>query len=116
MHDITPTCPCQARQQSPSSSSTDSLAATTGKGAVPLPASPSLLAHEHDPRHPSEYTESMIRSSSLFERLVSGQECETGEAPPAYDFFDDGTSGRGRSSISVAVREVPVKMTRQISV
>jgi arrestin-related trafficking adapter 3/6 len=31
------------------------------------------------------YNEAIIRSSSLFERLMSGQESVSGEVPPAYD-------------------------------
>ena len=31
------------------------------------------------------YNEAIIGSSSLFERLVSGQESVSGEVPPAYD-------------------------------
>jgi len=33
------------------------------------------------------YNESMLQSNSLFERLISGQESASGEAPPAYDTF-----------------------------
>lgn len=53
----------------------------------------------------------------MFERLVSGQESETRETPPSYDFLNDGTSGHGQSSISVAVREVPLNVAprRQMS-
>ena len=29
--------------------------------------------------------DAMVRSSSLFERLMSGQESVSGEVPPAYD-------------------------------
>lgn len=31
------------------------------------------------------FNEAILRSSSLFERLVSGQESVSGEVPPAYD-------------------------------
>lgn len=55
----------------------------------------------------------MIRSSSLFERLVSGQESETGEAPPAYGYLNDGADGQGSSSVSVAIREVPLTLARR---
>lgn len=49
----------------------------------------------------------MLQSSSLFERLVSGQESETGEAPPAYD-----ARIAMESITSVAVREVQVGTQR----
>lgn len=55
------------------------------------------------------YAESILRSSSLFERLVSGQESETGEAPPPYDPCNGGESRSGaQSSTLVAVKEVQV--------
>jgi len=31
------------------------------------------------------FNEAVLRSSSLFERLMSGQESVSGEVPPAYD-------------------------------
>ncbi len=53
----------------------------------------------------------MLQSSSLFERLISGQESETGEAPPAYDGL---RSRIDRQSLtSVAVREVQVETQRR---
>jgi hypothetical protein len=36
--------------------------------------------------HPSE-TDTLLHRNEQFERLVSGQESETGEAPPAYTSF-----------------------------
>ena len=111
VHDITPACPCQARQEPLSTSSgtsTESLAQAIGKSTVPLiyPLGDGSDSRQtHNPH--SEYTRSIVRSSSLFERLVSGQESETGEAPPSYDFLND---GHGQSSISVAVREVPLNV------
>lgn len=39
------------------------------------------------------YNEAIMRSSSLFERLVSGQESVSGEAPPAYDGLDSRANG-----------------------
>jgi len=40
------------------------------------------------------YSDSILRSNTLFERLMSGQESETGEAPPAYD--DPASASRSR--------------------
>ena len=120
VQDISPTCPCQARPQSPFASpraSTDSLVLATGKSSATLSGcpSPATSAHEFGLSHclRSDYAESIIRSSSLFERLVSGQESETGEAPPAYAVFNEsGTSRHAGSSTSVAVREVPLNGPR----
>ena len=114
VHDIYPTCPCQARQKPLllSGSSTESSAPATSKNAVSL--TPSNGYDSRRPHSPnSEYTQSIVDSSSLFERLVSGQESETGEAPPSYEIFSDGTSGHGQSSISVAVREVQLNVARR---
>jgi len=45
------------------------------------PVNPSSIASSRRLRH----NEALMRPSSLFERLVSGQEDASGEVPPAYD-------------------------------
>jgi len=119
VQDITPTCPCRSRQKSvpPSpGSSADSLtsagpevASTSHAPSSSSSPSPWFSQFSSNPQNhhlPSVYTETMLQSSSLFERLVSGQESETGEAPPAYD---DLRCRIGTQSLtSVAVREVQV--------
>ncbi|KAF8967977.1 hypothetical protein BDZ97DRAFT_1755710 [Flammula alnicola] len=97
--DIVPSCPCQvarnraaaehplgfrpssvtaALERITSRQSTDSSSVSTGETSPINPRSMRSLRQ-------ASYNESILRSSSLFERLVSGQESETGEAPPAYD-------------------------------
>ena len=87
--DIVPRCPCRASHLYPSDVSTsteamiasrhssDSGASTTSTRSV-NPSSIASLRQLH-------FNEAVLRSSSLFERLVSGQESVSGEVPPAYD-------------------------------
>jgi arrestin-related trafficking adapter 3/6 len=58
--------------------SSDSSLASVAEGSPIIPSAMHSLQQMH-------YNESMLQSSSLFERLISGQETESGEAPPAYD-------------------------------
>ncbi|KAF8806558.1 hypothetical protein BYT27DRAFT_7191111 [Phlegmacium glaucopus] len=85
---IVPSCPCRASRPhlhrtfppidaiTPRHSS-DSCASA----AETSPVNPTSMASLRQLHH----NEAMMRSSSLFERLVSGQESVSGEIPPAYD-------------------------------
>lgn len=85
---IVPSCPCRAShlnpdhisspiELTPSRYSSDSSASA----AETSPVSPLTMASLRQ----LQYNEAILRSSSLFERLVSGQESVRGEVPPAYD-------------------------------
>jgi hypothetical protein len=41
----------------------------------------SLISHQHD----------LVAANTLFERLVSGQQTELGETPPAYEAASSGS-------------------------
>ncbi|KAJ7099559.1 hypothetical protein B0H15DRAFT_944962 [Mycena belliarum] len=76
---VAPNCPCEMLRQRhgdlermTSRHSTDS----SGSGVEPSPAQSVM----HSP-HPAD---TLFARNTLFERLVSGQESELGEAPPAY--------------------------------
>jgi len=95
---IVPICPCQVTKQKElrdnppgfrtgsvvaaleritSRHSSDSSTASTAETSPVLHTQHSLRHHSHG--------DSILRSNYLFERLVSGQETESGETPPTYD-------------------------------
>ncbi|KAF9486001.1 hypothetical protein BDN70DRAFT_916541 [Pholiota conissans] len=95
---IVPSCPCQvernrlateAASHAHRSSVTAALERITSRHSTD---SSDASAAETSPVHPRSslsmrhlgHNESILRSTYLFERLVSGQESESGEAPPAY--------------------------------
>ncbi|KAJ7287163.1 hypothetical protein C8J57DRAFT_578429 [Mycena rebaudengoi] len=78
MAGMAPSCPCDARRRGGlehvlSRQSTDSAASAAETGPVRSPL--------HSPVHAPD---SLFARNALFERLVSGQVSELGEAPPAY--------------------------------
>lgn len=96
---IVPSCPCHdertrlltgqppgpfgagaflERMTSRRSSDNDSSSASAGEATVVHPRSPAAMQL-------ASYTDAMLQSSELFERLVSGRESVSGEVPPAYD-------------------------------
>lgn len=60
--------------------SSNSSIASAAEGSPINPSAMHSLRQTH-------YNQSILQSSSLFERLVSGQETESGEVPPAYDTY-----------------------------
>ena len=92
-----PNCPCRTPPSIPnptpgptetviSSRSSDSGASAAETSSINL--SPTM-ASLRQPR----FNEAIIRSSSLYERLVSGQESVSGEVPPAYDVGSSRSTG-----------------------
>jgi hypothetical protein len=109
---IVPNCPCQvernriaAESSSHFSSVTAALERITSRHSSD---SSNASAAETSPVHPRSAmplrhmsaNESILRSTYLFERLVSGQESESGEAPPAY--------AEGPSRLPMALGMVPL--------
>ena len=45
------------------------------------------------------FNEAVIRSNSLYERLVSGQESVSGEVPPAYDVAGSRSAANGVAAL-----------------
>ncbi|CAA7260536.1 unnamed protein product [Cyclocybe aegerita] len=84
-----PSCPCQVTREQGDIGFRSALERVTSRHSSDSAAS----AAETSPIHPNSmrslrqlsFSEAIVRSSNLFERLISGQESETGEAPPAYD-------------------------------
>ncbi|KAJ6497646.1 hypothetical protein C8R45DRAFT_1093994 [Mycena sanguinolenta] len=76
-HDVAPNCPCEAPRLSLKAvvtrNSTDSASAAE---TSPVHATMPSLHHSAD---------TLFARNTLFEHLVSGQENEVGEAPPAYN-------------------------------
>ncbi|KIM40302.1 hypothetical protein M413DRAFT_11761 [Hebeloma cylindrosporum] len=95
---IVPSCPCQvareragldhrggfhvsaALERITSRHSSNSSLVSAAEGNPIIPSAMLSLRQLH-------YNESILQSNSLFERLISGQESESGEAPPAYDTY-----------------------------
>ncbi|KAK7057584.1 arrestin-C domain-containing protein [Favolaschia claudopus] len=79
-HDVAPDCPCETTHNGKlerlvTRQSTDSAAST----ADTSPIQPTMISMHH----PSSDT--LFARNTIFEHLVSGQENELGEAPPAYN-------------------------------
>ncbi|PPQ87441.1 hypothetical protein CVT25_008177 [Psilocybe cyanescens] len=95
---ITPNCPCQvarskaqaeatSRAMSSMSSALErvtSRQSSDSSGASAAETSPVFPSTMLSLRHMNHH-DTLLRSNSLYERLMSGQETESGEAPPAYD-------------------------------
>ncbi|KAF8161303.1 hypothetical protein B0H34DRAFT_796110 [Crassisporium funariophilum] len=89
--DITPSCPCHVSRMPSSASRPHNISAALERMTTRQSSDSGASAAETSPVNAEmrslrqmSYNESILRSSSLFERLISGQESENGEAPPAY--------------------------------
>lgn len=74
--------------------SSDSSSASAAETSPVSPAATLRHMNRHD---------SLLRSNSIYERLMSGQETETGEAPPAYDGPSSSTSPHTLASLPEVV-------------
>ena len=85
---FTPSCPCRASPNpnptpGPTETVISSRSSDSGASAaetISINLSPTM-ASLRQPR----FNEAILRSNSLYERLVSGQESVSGEVPPSYD-------------------------------
>ncbi|KAF5321136.1 hypothetical protein D9619_001689 [Psilocybe cf. subviscida] len=95
---IVPICPCQVTKQkelreNPPGFRTGSVAAAleritsrhSSDSSMVSTAETSPLPHTQRSLRQHSHGDSILRSNYLFERLVSGQETESGETPPPYD-------------------------------
>ncbi|KAF9553024.1 hypothetical protein CPC08DRAFT_698073 [Agrocybe pediades] len=90
---ITPSCPCQIARNKARAESTGIMATLERATTRHSSDSSSASAAETSPINPNSMwslrhirqNESLIESNDLYERLVSGRESESGEAPPAYN-------------------------------
>lgn len=89
---IVPSCPCQDERARILNGQTggsflERMTSRRSSDSSSASAAETTAVHPHSPMsiRRSTYTDAILQSSSLFERLVSGQESVSGEVPPAYD-------------------------------
>jgi len=80
-----PNCPCRASRLYPNPNHSPTSSRSSDSGASVAEASSVNLTSRMASLRQLRYNEAIVRSSSLYERLMSGQESVSGEVPPAYD-------------------------------
>jgi hypothetical protein len=89
----TPTSPARPQQPQHDTSHTASHGHSRSMSAAGVEPQ---YHHSHGPSLGQAETDTLMHRNALFERLVSGQESEIGEAPPAYGSLERSTDSMAR--------------------